>query len=70
MGEYSKTLRRLRVLNKEWPKGVMLFASSGSLMLVDARDHRVIQVFYGIECDGGDPGSFTADDNREYLSIC
>lgn len=45
----------LKALERKWPSNLMLFASSGTLLLVDSSTARVISRFGGISCDGGDP---------------
>jgi len=65
----SSTIKLLGVLDKNWPKGVMLFANNGMLELVDSRSFRIIERFASISCDGGDPGVLAEDDGDEYLNI-
>lgn len=45
----------LKALESKWPRNLMLFAASGTLLLVDSTTARVVARFGGIFCDGGDP---------------
>ena len=63
------TIKRLEVLNKGWPNGVMLFANNGTLNLVDSKSLRIIETFIGISCDGGDATVLTKDDGEDYLDV-
>ena len=53
MNKRDKTIQRLRVLEQSFPDDLMLFAASGTLMLVDDK-YTIIETFI-ICCDGGDP---------------
>ena len=47
--------QELKALERKWPRNLMLFASSGTLLLVDSITGRVISRLGKIPCDGGDP---------------
>lgn len=47
--------QELKALERKWPRNLMLFAASGTLLLVDSITGRVISRLGKIPCDGGDP---------------
>jgi len=47
--------QELKALERKWPRNLMLFSASGTLLLVDSITGRVISRLGGISCDGGDP---------------
>lgn len=61
----SKIINNLRKIEYTFPSGWMLFANSGTLVLVDG-EMKIIAGFLGIPCDGGDPGTERVG-NDEYL---
>ena len=66
----STIIKILYRLEAEWPRdaNLELCADGNSLMLIDFTTMEVIRSF-NIPNDGGDPGTRTGEDGREYLEI-
>jgi len=64
----SKIERLLNTLNNEWPKGLMLFANDGYLVLCYSDTHEIIATYPRITCDGGDVGTVSIKD-KEYINL-
>ena len=63
----TNTINLLQMLNDQWPKNFMLFAGSGSVLLVQVTTGKIIKSFAHILCDGGDPNIEERDDGP-YMS--
>jgi hypothetical protein len=66
--EEAEIVIALNRLAKYWPDHLMLFSSSGSLLLVDRFNKQILADIPGIHNDGGDPGA-TNEDGKEYLDL-
>ena len=56
MDAIKKTLRRLTVLNDEWPLGeLVLYASEGMLCVLESDTWKTLKEFPAIPCGGGVP---------------
>lgn len=63
-------IKALEKLAKKWPKTLMLFSWSGSLVVVRNRGGEVLASIRGIPNDGGDPGNYIDEESgREFLSL-
>lgn len=66
----EEAIKTLEKLAKKWPKTLMLFSWSGSLVVVRQRGGEVLATIRGIPNDGGDPGSYVDEKTgREFLSL-
>jgi hypothetical protein len=63
----KKIIKLLDQLNEIWTKELQLFASNGSLELIDYKTGLVIQDFPDIFCDGGEPGYQYDDSGNAYM---
>lgn len=63
-------IKALEKLAKTWPKTLMLFSWSGSLVVVRSRGGEVLASILRIPNDGGDPGNYIDEaSGREFLSL-
>ena len=66
--EYRKAITKLKNLANEWPDGISLFSSSGSLLVIKDDNYEILERIDGIPNDGGDPGSRLEGD-KEFLNF-
>lgn len=66
--EYRKAITKLKNLATQWPDGISLFSSSGSLLVIKDDNGEILEYIYGIPNDGGDPGSRIEGD-KEYVNL-
>jgi len=57
----------LNILNSRWNDEYLLFAQSGTLLLVNRKTGLVVDRFLGIICDGGDSDFELGSDGEEYM---
>lgn len=57
----------LKKLEKQWDNKYKLFSASGTLVLIDVKSGKVIEIFPGISNDGGDPYFYTDHYGQDYL---
>ena len=62
----EEIIYKLKKLEDIWDDDYLLFASSGTLVLVDINTGRVIEEFPYIQCDGGDT-DYRYIDGEEYI---
>ena len=65
--EQKQIIKRLQNLANDWPEGISLFSSAGSLCVIDDT-HKILAVI-NIPNDGGDPGSRVDDEGNEFLCL-
>ena len=62
----EKIIRSFKKLAKKWPKRLMIFGWSGTLIIADMNTGQIYPTNINIVCDGGDPDSIVID-GVEYI---